>query len=567
MIASRLTEKCDSIILANFFAKGRSMKKTNLTSTLLREIFRQARFHEFCYEPEKARAALQPVWSDIDDDPDIESLSHDDGWEALLLAGSVLSLHGTSRQLKNYGGRAVDMLTRAREIAVAIGVRDKIAETEKEIGTAYWRLGEYENAVAYLNTALENYSAAERLTNRICLFAQANLPWLLVKIGQPEIAFETIERIKPFIDEQLDVWLKTRFYNQSAKVYLLVENYKQAIPFLEKVVEYATRTKNDNYLAYSLNNLSNAYLRSGSPNKTQAMKYVDQAINLFLKTNQLHPYAVALETKSMLTLDGGDPHKALLLINESIEILKKGENFHELCESLWTRTRIYIFQGELDLIAKQFYELLKVAHENLSLREAERFIAEYNKFVHLQHGTDLEEKERNFRRYLFDIALRESGGIVTTTAQRLGVMHQTFSAMIKKYPDLVEKHQVKLRNRSVAAMIRKNEPQKNESGELFALKLQNDRLRPLGLKKGTILSIEPRPLQTLDLSKLVVICDGHEDYHCGFLIDAFGMFAFEYERGLPEKTFMREDILEAGCVLGIYDPKTGKTQPLENSSL
>lgn len=530
----------------------------------LSEIFQTARYYEFCYEPEMARAALQPIWSDIDEDPNVEQLSHDESWEALFLAGGVLSLQGTNHQLRNYGSRAIDTLSRAREIAVAIGARDKIAETEKEIGTAYWRLGEYENAVAYLNTALENYSESEKLTNRICLYAQANLPWLLVKIGQPEAAFEMVERIKPFIDEQLDLWLKTRFYNQAASVFVLIGNYKQAIPFLEKVVEYAARTKNNIYLGSGLNNLSNAYLNLDRPDFLNALRCVDDALRLFSTNKQFFAYAISLETKSKLLLDAGDLPDALSVINESVEILQKGENYCELCDSLWTRTRIYVAQGELNQTFQQFYELLKVAHEKLSLLEVERFIAEFKKLVFIPYGIGLEEKERNFRRHLFDEALRESGGIVTTTAKRLGVLHQTFSQMIKKYPDLVEKHQVKLRNRSVAAFARKNEPQKNASGKLFALKLQNDRLQHLGLKKGTILSIEQQPLDALDLSKLVMICDSHGDYHCGFLVDAFGMFAFEFERGMPERTFLPEEITEAGRVLGIYNAKTGETAPFEN---
>ena len=539
------------------------MKKNKLTSAFLLECLRQARYYEFCREPEKAFDALHAIWGDMETEPDIENLSHDESRQALLIAGSVLSLSGTMNQLKNYGTRAIDMLTRSREIAVAIGSRDGAAESEKQIGVAYWRLGEFENAVAYLNTALDRYTEAERLTNHICLFTQSNLLWLLVKIGQRETAFEMIDRLKPFIDEQLDLWIKTLFYNMSAKVFLTVENYNQAIPFLEKFVEYATRTKNENYLAMGLNNLSNAHLRAGSPNKAKAISYVDEAIKLFLAKNQLHPYAIALETKSMLTLDGGDPHKALLLINESIEILKKGENFHELCESLWTRTRIYVSQGELNLALKQLFDLLTVARQNLSLLEADRFISEYNRLVYIPHGDNLEEKERNFRRYLFDEALRACGGIVTTTAKRLGVMHQTFSAMIRKFPELIEKHQVKLRNRSVAALSKKYVPQKNTAGKIFALKLQTERLKPFGLKEGMIVNFELQPLHRLDLSKPIVICDSHGDYHCGFLIDAFGMFAFEFERGLPERTFMPEEILQTGSIIEICDPASGETTPFE----
>ena len=533
------------------------MKKLTLTASYLQECFKRARYYEFCKETEKALSVLQPVWMDIEKEPDIEGLSDREAWETLLICGSLLSVYGTANQLKNYGERAADTLTRARELAIVIGERELIAEAEKQMAIAYWRLGEFENAVAFLNTVLSKYSEAEQVTDPICLLAQANLLLLFVKIGCSETAVKTIKKINPFVDESDDLWLKTGFYNQAAGVYVLTGNYKQAIPFLEKAIEFSILAKNNTYLGCSLNNLSNAYLNLSLPNKIKAMEYVDNAINLFMATNQLYPYAIALETKATLTLDAGDSRKALLLINESIEILQKGENYSELCDSLWTRTKILVKQSEIKQAIRQFSDLLSIANQKLSLLDGNNYIERFSKLIYLPVGDSLEEKEKNFRHFLLDEALKSCGGIVTTTANYLGVMHQTLSAMLKKFPELCRKHQVKLRTRSSARAISAKQKAEEVNESVFAIQLTTDRLEYLGLHKGTIIEIRTGSLDKLDLSKPVVIQDLNKKFHCGFLVNAFDMLAFEDGRGNIERTFVPAEIIFAGQIIRAYDENNG----------
>lgn len=538
------------------------MKKITLTNAYLQECLKQARYYEFCKDADRALSVIEPIWSNIEETPDTSGLSERDAWEVLLVCGSVISSYGSTHQKKHYQELAADMLTRALDAANKIGDRDLIAESEKQMATIYWRSGQVDNAVAFLNTAINKYTEAEQLTNTICLLAQTNLLMLRVKNNQFESAFITFEKLKPFVDGSNDLHLKTTFYNQAAGIFVSTGNFKAAIPLLEKAVEYSIAAKNNTYLGSNLNNLANAYIKLPIPDTKMALKYVDDAINLFLSINQLFPYALALETKAMIYAQTGDYKKSLLLIGDSIKYLEKGENYVELCDSMWTRTEILAKTGEKKQAIKQFNELLSVANQNLSLLNVDEYIDQFGKLFYLPTGKNLDEKETNFRRHLLDEALASCGGIVTTTANCLGIMHQTLSAILKKFPALVEKHQVKLRIRNSAPQTAKVKENK-VIDDFFIMRLQSDRLKHLGLSKGKMICVNRATIEELDLAKPIVIQDSEHQYHCGFLVDAFGMYAFEDGRGSIERTFMPSEIIQAGQPLGFYNPENGEITPFE----
>lgn len=526
--------------------------KGTLNGTYLAECLKQARYYEYCKDAERAMAILHPIWEDIEEPPKLDGLPERAAWEVLMLCGNLISIYGMNHQIKHYKELATDTLTEARDRAIAIGERDVISETEKQMAVVYWRHGQFENAIAFLNTVLSRYSEAEQLTNRICLLAQANLLLLYVSTNEINTAFEICQKIKPFVDDSEDLWLKTTFYNQAAGIYVFVGKFKHAIPLLERCVDYATRSKNNAYLGNALNNLANAYLNV--PDTGKATEYVDKAIELYLSINQIFLYSLALETKAQVRVVAGDFEQALKLIDESIGILQKGENYGELCESLWTRTLILAKTGDKMRAVQQFTDLIRVSNENLNLVTSNRYTEQFSRLLYLPTGQNLEEKERNFRSFLLDEALSKCGGIVTATANYLGVIHQTLSIILKKFPELCEKHQVKLRTRTAARLPKTKSADKPETpADSFSMRLQSNRLDYLGLPKGTIIKINRRSVAELDLSKPVVVKDTEQKYHCGYLVEAFGMFSFEDGRGTMERTFLPSEITEAGQIIAVFD--------------
>ncbi len=530
-----------------------------LTQAYLQECLQQARFYEYCKDSERALIVLEPIWSNIEEPPHLEELDNTLACEILLVCGSVISSYGTTHQKKFYQELAADMLTNAREMAAAVGERDLIAEAEKQVAVAYWRHGQFENAVAYSNTVLSHYTEYEQLTNKICLLTQANLLMLYTGIGQPSIAFEIFEKIKFFVEDSDDLRIKTVFYNQASGLYAYAGKFEQSIPLLEKTVEYATLTDNNCYLGNALNNLANAYIQLSDAEK--AMVYVNRSIDLFLSINQEFSYAQTLETKAQIYLKTDDLPQALSAIDESISLLEKGENYAKLCESLWTRMSILLKSGERVPAIRQYNELIKIVKDRLSQAVEDSYVAKFDKLLYVVNGGDFDASESNFRKRLLDEALEQGGGLITATAKSLGVDHQRLSKMVSKYPDLKEKHNVRLITR------RKNLPVRYDAAQtarmFFALELKSDRLQSVGLQKGQIVKVRVREFDRLDLSQPVVIRDAAEVYHCGFLIDMFGLFAFQNDDGDIDQTFTLSDINLAGSIVGVYDAATDRFLSLD----
>ena len=71
------------------------------------------------------------------------------------------------------------------------------------------------------------------------------------------------------------------------------------------------------------------------------------------------------------------------------------------------------------------------------------------------------------------------------------------------------------------------------------------------------------PLNRLDLSKPIVIQDANRQYHCGFLVDAFDMYAFEDGLGNIEATFVESEIFDAGQIVAVFDEDSQEFIPLE----
>ena len=544
--------------------------KLAASENYLRECLKQARFYEFCTDAERALTVLKPIWRSIEEPPDIEGLDPVLACEILLVCGGVVSYYGQVQQKKAYQEVASDLLTRAREAAAEIGIRELIAEAEKQTALAYFRLGQYENSIAYLNTLLGKYTEAEQLTETVCLAAQTNLLMIYMGNGEPVTAYDLLRKIEPHIAASDDLWLKNMFFNQAAGVLLKAGNFNIAVPFLEKAVELSHINRNTAFLGNALNNLALVHLTLHDT--ALATTYINQAIEAYSRLDQVFFLGIVLETKAQIQIAKGNLKDALYSIEESIGILEKGENYPELAESLWTKTVIIAAQGDKRQTIRQFTRLMQIVESRLSLVAANFYTEQFSGLIYFRSGSDFYEQSENFRIQLLDYALGAGGGVVKATAARLGISHQNTSKLLKKYPELCEKHQVKLRERLAppkARTIEKTISAVKKTGaptvsETFALTLKSNRLEYLGLPESSLVEVRRADLSDLDLSKPVVIKDKQKNYHCGFLVDSLDMFAFEDGRGNIERIFVVSEIAEVGQIIGIYDEESENFISLEN---
>lgn len=539
--------------------------KSVASDSQTREIVKLADHYDYCKDSIRALDILSPFWSGFNDQPDIEHLSDEMACRVLLVCGSVLSNHGLYAQELKYHEKAQDILTRARCLAEKLSDVNLLAEADKQIGVSYWREGRYENALVYSLAVFSHFTESECLTNEICLLTKNNLITIYVRLGEFDTALNLIKETQPFADQCNYLRVKTGFYSQTGIFYQCAGKYDEAVRYFVKTLEYAAEAKNPTYLGNTLNNLGIIYLQTKQP--ALAHEYINRAITLYQNKNLSANYGCALESKAAIYIFENKLQKAGAAIDESISILQRGENYPQLCESFWTRTRIWLLMGEKRLAVLQFNELLNTCQNNLSLAVTEKYIDLYNESVYLQTGGNFYHQSENYRLYLLDKALTAGGGIVNPTAEFLGISHQNTSALLKKYPELCDRHGVKLRTRKSgkkSAPAVKRAAAAEYSLNEIEITLANDRLANRGLTKGMQICFTVLPQAELNLDEPVVIRDSSGDYHCGFLVKDFGMAALGNGCGDISQTYFDGEIIEIGQVTAYYDEETDSYRPLSD---
>lgn len=532
-----------------------------ISETYIRECLDKARYYEFCSDAEKAQSVLSPILDNLTGENDLGPKLN---CEIFLVYGSVISQQGLTGRERHFQETAMNFLTEARELAAEMGERDLTAEAEKQIGVAYWRLGQNDNAVAYFDSALSHYNPEDRRKNTVCLGVLTNLIGVNFDLQNTSSAKKLIKRIEPTIAKSGDLWLQTYFYTEAAGIYLALGELSRAVPFLENAVRFSTEAGNQALLANALNNLALVYLTKNDP--ATAREYVERAIEIFDELKQIFTLAMAFETKAQILLAEGNLPEARRIIEESIALLEKSESYAPLAESLWTQIAVMARAGEKSAAIDKFGDLMQMVKNRLSEYHINFYREKFASLFYLQSGENFYEKTENYRRNLIQQALSSSDSKVSAIAKTLGISHQNTSLLLKKYPDLCEKYDIRLRTRATDSFLPRKNHIKRISGDSFSISLQSDRLTYLGLEKEMVVSVRVSELTELDLSKPVVIQDTEKQYHCGFLVSSFDMYAFEDGRGNIERTFFASDIIKAGQVEAIYDAETDEFTPLENQT-
>lgn len=425
-----------------------------ITENFIRECLNEARYHEFCGDFDRAQAILGPVMNNFIERQNSDELNSELNCELFLVYGSVVSYQGLTKKEKYLQETALDFLTEARRFAFEIDKRDLVSECEKQIGLCYWRLGQHDNALAYFETALGNYSLAERETNLICLATEIYLIGIYFDLQNVKAAKKILKKIEPRIAKSDDRWLQLKFYSESAGIHLKLGDFASAIPFLEKAIELSEITKNDAALANALNNLALVYLTTGET--TEGRNCIERAIEIFTALEHTFMLGMALETKAQVLILSGAIEEAHETIEQSIEILARSENYVALAESLWTRIEILAKSGEKSEVIFQFVRLTELIKNHLGEESLNFYNEKFSRLFYFDTGRNYYEKTENYRKHLIDNALSSSGASVTRAAQTLGISHQNTSLLLKKYPDLCEKHKIRLRTRRPTLTREKN---------------------------------------------------------------------------------------------------------------
>ena len=281
----------------------------NLTSSGAVLIIETARNAEICRDISTLQAVLQPIWNDINLDPDFSGFELTLEAELLRIAGAFLSLYGFARNTKNFQARGKDLLTRAIDKFENLRLFDKAAEARVMLAFCYWNAGEVEECDALLDLVERDFG--ENLLHpvylRICL--NRLLAFYFNRDAKP--AFEIIEKISRAIEFCPDARLKAMFHNQAGLFCALTGQFEKGEFHLLEAARTASAATNQTFVAINYTNLADLYRQK--KDFSRAFAFIDRSIGLFKKLNHAGFLPHALDTKAQIFLE----EKNLVLARET----------------------------------------------------------------------------------------------------------------------------------------------------------------------------------------------------------------------------------------------------------
>ena len=541
-----------------------NIKITRITTSEALKLIEDARNAELCRDISEYRRILNAVWENLDDEPALGGLNTLLQAEILRLCGFFLSYYGHSRALKNYQERGKNFLTKAIEMFDYEHLPHKSAEAKVMLAVCYW----YEGAIDESELILSE-TEAEYADNQLHpVYLQICVNHLLMHYWKGEYlqALSMIEQISIPIELCVDVRLKTLFHNQAGLVYWQLKQPNKAIFHTSEAIKQARQTANLRYVAGSINNLGNIYKDIEDFNK--AHQYTDQAYKIYIELEESGWAANVLDTKSQVYLAENKLASALTKINEALAILRQGEDFAGLIESLFTKCKILLKLDKVSESIPLLFELTEVAKMQIGEFAAKKYTDEFAKLLYPLDNTSYTSEVRAFKASLLRKHLTDSNGQINKAAEKLGISHQNLSDILNnQFPELFIELGIRRRLRrngekrdilkniapiklSDSQMACESSLRLNENASYYTFALNGKRLPSLKTKQNVVVLVEASE----QIAGEVVIMQNQktDEFHCGVLeMDKLtGIFYLNDSSVKDSFPFLLDDFKYYGKVVG-----------------
>lgn len=426
---------------------------------------------------ETAQEALGELWLGVGQRPPVRNLPPAVDAEVLLRCGILTHWLGNARNVTGAQEQAKDMLSEAVQIFRSQGMLTKVSETQYELSTCYWWLGQHDGARIILQEALND--ADRELKAKILIRRSIVELW----DNKCHDALSILKEAEPVFESANDA-LKGKWHGQKGLVLRKLaaaegqpDYYDRAIIEYTAAIYHYEQAKHERYCGINLNNL--AFLLYKLGRYRDAHEHLDRAQLIFTKLKDSGVLAQVDETRARVLVAEKKYRDADRIIAGVVKTFEQGGESALLADALsiqgvvWARLRAH--EASLKILR----EAIKVAEESGALTQAGHaaltLIEEHGAgwllpredlravFVHaveLLRGTqDAEDKEkllacaqvvikrlsgmqihdRNFSFYgaveelearLIEQALELEGGNISQAATRLGLKRQTLSQML-----------------------------------------------------------------------------------------------------------------------------------------
>jgi tetratricopeptide (TPR) repeat protein len=401
--------------------------------------------------------------------------------EVLLQCGALTGWLGRIRSIEGAQEKAQDLITEALRKFQSQGRREKVSESQYELGVCYWRLGAFDEARQVMQEALKPLTDAD-----VELKAKILIRRTLVEISENKYveALGILREAESFFESAGDA-LKGRWHGQKGLVLRRLATAEGRADYFDKaIIEYTAaiyhyeRAKHERYCALNLNNL--AFLLYKLGRYADSHEQLDRAQLIFTKLKDAGNVAQVDETRARVLIAEKRYRDADRIIADVIKTFEQGGQSSLLADALTLQGVVWARLGGFNSSINILREAIRVAQDagagtnaglaaltlieehGATFRLSESDLAKiYRRASDFLKGSqDAEDKERllacalvvikrlsgmqlhdkNFSFYgavheleakLIEQALELEGGSVSRAARRLGLKHQSLSHMLR----------------------------------------------------------------------------------------------------------------------------------------
>lgn len=452
----------------------------------------------------RATQALGKWWQGIGIRPEMGDQLASKGAAILSRVGALSGWLGSMQQVPGSQEKAKDLISEGANLFESIGFQQDWAEARSDLAICYWREGAFGEARIILRHVLEcEVKFPPELKAKILL----RLVTVETSTKHFEMASTLLDQVASLIANKESALLLGKFYfyraftlhcqgedqNNSDLLRSAVHDYHEAVLHYKKARHYR-------YVAVCENNIGNAYrILKDFPN---THSHLDEALRMYDELKDKGRAARVYDNKAWAFIAEGNLPDAELAALTSVKMLRKGDEYATLAESLTTlgvvlsrgenideaiRTftdakEIALNVGDMEsagnavltqleelqanltsIVVRSLYleadELLKNSPKKSTISRLQsiarkqfetgnpELVLKREKYFNWKNFS-LPEAVHSYERALILKALNEAGGRITKAAGLLGVSHQSLSQIMHKRHKDLQQYSVQRKRRS-----------------------------------------------------------------------------------------------------------------------
>jgi CheY-like chemotaxis protein/Tfp pilus assembly protein PilF len=432
---------------------------------------------------EAAREAMGELWPRVGERPLLDELDSETAAEVLMRVGVLTGWIGSVKQIEGSQELAKNLLSESLTKFDEAGNKMKAAEAQMELGHCYWREGSFEDARLLLEQALAAMAGRDDDLKAITMSRLATVEKVSLRLSD---ALRILIDAAPLFEKSSNHTIKGRFHNEFGTVLKNLGAIEQRSDYIDRAfIEYTAASfhfgeaGHRRYQACVENNLGMLFRTVGK--YAEAHEHLDRAQALMTSLKDSVHLAQVDETRARVFLAEGRAGDAERLARAAAQVLERGGEQSLLAEALTTQgtalARLGRYEearaalvraeevaglaGDSEGAGQAALTLIEEMGERLELNNLgdtyeralrllagsrhpgnrDRLLACANRALELVGALpapstwedfSFKEAVRRYEARLIEGALRETGGVVSRTAQLLGLTRQSLDSMLNR---------------------------------------------------------------------------------------------------------------------------------------